>query len=139
MAQSLSYIDTVRNARMTAVGDAIDGGTGAGKLRIYDGTRPADADTAITSQNLLAELPLSDPCLASVTGGVATFDTITDEASAVGSGTATWFRIVDGDDNAIVDGNVGTSGADLNLSSVSITAGGVVSVTSLVWTEGNAS
>lgn len=132
---ALAYSTTIRNNRMQAVADAIDGGAGAGLLRIYDGTRPASGGTATT---LLAELTLSDPCAASVTGGVLTFDTITADSSANATGTATWMRIVDSAGTFCVDGDVGTSGADLNLNSTSISTGQEVSCTSATITEGNA-
>jgi hypothetical protein len=38
----------------------------------------------------------------------------------------------------VVDGDVGTSGSDLNLNSTSITIGGSVAVTSFTITAGNA-
>jgi hypothetical protein len=137
---ALSYIDVLRTAMLAEIGTEIDAGTGAGKLRIYDGTggRPADADTAVTTQVLLAELTFSDPSISTNTGGVLTFDTITDDSSADATGTAVWFRVVDSDNNAVFDGDVSTSGSDLNLNSTSITSGGTVSVTSFTITEGNA-
>ena len=42
------------------------------------------------------------------------------------SGTAGWFRIADSDANGVLDGDVGTSGSDLNFSSVAWTSGGTV-------------
>lgn len=131
---TIAYNETIRNARLQEVADAINAGTGAGLLRIYNGTRPSTGGTVTT---LLAELTLSDPCQASITGGVLTFDTITSDASANNSGTATWFRIVDSDANFVLDGDVGTSGADLNLNTTSIVAGQSVAVVSAAITAGN--
>ena len=131
---ALAYSTTVRNARLQAVADAIDGGSGAGLLRIYDGTRPSSGGAATT---LLAELTFSDPCAASVTGGVLTFDAVTKDSSANATGTASWFRCVDSAGTFVIDGGVGTSGADMNLNSVSISAGQEVSITSATITEGN--
>jgi hypothetical protein len=132
---ALGYSSTVRTNRLTQVSNAIDGGSGAGLLRIYDGSRPASGGTAT---NLLAELTFSDPCAASNTGGVLTFDTITKEDSAPAGGTATWFRCVDSAGTFVIDGSVSTSGADLNLNSTSISIGQEVSITSATITEGNA-
>jgi hypothetical protein len=131
---ALAYSNTVRNSRMTQVLNAIDGGAGAGLWRIYDGSRPATCGTATT---LLAELTCSDPS-GSVASQALTFSAITADASANATGTATWFRIVDSTGTCCVDGNVGTSGSDLNLNSVSISTGQEVSITSAVITEGNA-
>lgn len=131
---TLGIVAATRNAELQAIADDIDAGGGAGLLRIYDGARPATGGAATT---LLAELTLSDPCMASIAAGVATFDTITADASANATGTATWFRIVDSTGAAVVDGSVGTVGEDINFNSVSFVVGGNVAVTSLVWTAGN--
>lgn len=132
---ALAFVEALRNARLDEITAKIDAGTGAGKLRIYDGTRPATGGTATT---LLAELTMSDPSFPAASSGQMTANAITDDSSADNTGTATWFRIVDSDNNFVVDGDVGTSGSDLNLNSTSITAGVTVEVTSLVLTEGNA-
>lgn len=115
--------------------DAITTAIGAsGKLRIYDGTRPASGGAATT---LLAELPLSATSAPAASGGVLTFNAITNDSSADATGTATWFRVTTSGGTFVIDGNVGTSGADLNLNTVSIVAGGPVAVSSFVITEGN--
>jgi hypothetical protein len=130
---ALGLATALRTTRATAIRDAIDAGA-AGLLRIYDGVRPATGGSATT---LLAELTLSDPC-GSVVNGVLTFSAITQDASANATGTATWFRIVTSAAAFVLDGSVGTSGADLNLTTTSVTTGQPVQVTSLVFTEGNA-
>lgn len=125
-------------AACNSIVDLIDAGASAGKIRIYDGTRPADPDTAVSTQTLLAELTFSDPAFGNAAdgapGGVATASSITADSSANATGTASWFRVVDSDGLAIFDGDVGTSGSDLNLSSVSITSGDNVAVTSFTYT-----
>lgn len=129
---ALAYSTTVRNNRLTQVLNAIDAGAGVGLWRIYDGTRPASCGTATTK---LAELAMSKPSFA-VAASVATAAAIT-AANAIATSTATWFRIVDSTGTCCVDGNVGTSGSDLNLNSTSIATGQQVSITSAVITEGN--
>lgn len=133
---AFSYDEAIRNDRLQVVADAINAGAAAGKLRIYDGVRPATG-AAVTTQTLLAELTMADPCQDTITGGILTFDTITTDSSADNSGTATWMRIVDSDGNFCVDGDVGTSGADLNLNSTSIIAGQSVAIVSAQITAGN--
>ena len=104
-------------------------------LRIYDGTRPATGGTATT---LLAELTCNATFAPAATGGVLTLNAISADASANATGTATWFRIVQSDGTThVLDGNVGTSGSDLNLNTTSIVATGNVAVTSFVVTAGN--
>jgi hypothetical protein len=135
LLMALSYATTLRNSRMDAITTAIDAGAGAGLWRIYDGTRPASCGTATT---LLAELTFTDPAAPAASGGVLTFSSITADSSANATGTATWSRMVDSTGTCCVDGDVGTSGSDLNLNSTSINAGVQVSISSASITEGNA-
>ena len=124
---------TTRNSRLDAI--TTDAGNAA-LLRIYDGTRPATGGAATT---LLAELVCGTPFAAAASLGVLTANAISNDAAANATGTASWFRIVRSDGTThVLDGNVGTSGSDLNLDSVSITINQVVSVTGFVLTEGNA-
>lgn len=130
---ALAFDATIRNAGL----DAITTRAGASALlRIYDGTRPATGGTATT---LLAELTCNATFAPSASGGVLTLNAITQDSSANATGTATWFRIVQSNGTTFVlDGNVGTSGSDLNFNSVSFVAGGTVSVSSFTITAGNA-
>lgn len=123
---------TLRDAML----DAITTRAGnAALLRIYSGTRPSTGGTATT---LLAELTCGTPFAAAAVNGVLTLGAITQDSSANATGTATWFRIVQSDGTThVLDGDVGTSGSDLNLTTVSIVSGQPVSVTSFVITEGN--
>lgn len=116
--------------------DAITTRAGASALlRIYSGTRPATGGAATT---LLAELTCNATFAAGAASGVLTLNAITQDSSADATGTATWFRIVKADGTTFVlDGNVGTSGSDLNLTTVSIVATQPVSVSSFTITEGN--
>jgi hypothetical protein len=131
---ALGFVTAIRTARATVVRDAIDAGAGPGKVRIYSGTKPAVGGTATTQ---LAELILSDPC-GTVTSGVLTFSAVSSDVSADATGTASWARWLDSDNNIVVDGTVGTSGADINFNTLAFVIGGTVAVTSIVWTEGNA-
>lgn len=130
---ALSYSTAVRNSMLDAV---VSAAGSSALLRIYDGTRPANPGTAVTTQVLLAELTCA-ATLGTTTGGVLTFGSITQD-SANATGTASWFRLVTSGGTAVLDGNVGTSGSDLNLSSTAIATGQTVSVTSATITEGNA-
>lgn len=125
---------TIRNNMLTQISNAVDAGATGGLLRIYDGTRPATGGTATT---LLAELVFSVTSFAAASGGVMTANAITADASANATGTATWYRIVDDVATFVLDGNVGTSGSDLNLNSTAISIGVQVSCSSFVLTAGN--
>lgn len=124
------YAATLRTARMQEVLAAIDAGSGAGKLKI--GTSAMGT--------VLATLTLADPC-GSVSGDVLTLDTspALSDSSADNSGTAAAATITDSDDNVIVSGlTVGTSGTNIILDSVAITAGQTVSITSATLTHNTA-
>ena len=131
---TIGIATTVRNAMLDAINTAMNAGAGAALIRIYDGSRPATGGTVTT---LLAELTCTDPAAPSASSGVLTFSTITSDSSANASGTATWGRIVDSNAAFVFDFSVGTSGEDLNLNSVGITAGQTVSITSATITAGN--
>lgn len=134
---ALGYSETLINNQLDEI--TALAGTSA-LLSIYDGTRPSDADTAITDQTLLAQLTCDGTAFAAAaSGGVLTAESITQDSSANATGTASWFRLTASNGTTVVmDGDVGTSSSDLNLNSVSIVVGGAVSVTSFVITGGNA-
>jgi hypothetical protein len=130
---ALSYdLTTIRNPML----DLITTRAGASALlRIYDGTRPATGGTPTT---LLAELTCNATFAPAASGGVLTLNVITQDSSANNTGTATWFRIVKADGTSFVmDGSIGTSGSDMNMTSTSIVATQPVQVTSFVITEAN--
>ena len=128
---ALAYSETVRNAMLNAITSA----AGANAiLRIYSGTRPATGGTATT---VLAELTCNATFAPAASGGVLTLNAITQDSSADATGTATWFRITTSGSTFVLDGSVGTSGSDLNLTTTSIVATQPVSITSFTITEGN--
>ena len=129
---ALAYSTAIRNARLDAITTAVGG---SALLRIYDGTRPATGGTATT---LLAELTCNATFAPAASGGVLTLNAITADSSANATGTATWFRIVTSGATFCIDGNVGTSGSDLNFNTTSFVSGGNVSVSSFTITAGNA-
>ena len=109
-------------------------------LRIYSGTRPADADTA-PSGTLLAELTCGTPFAPAPASGVVTANAITQDSSANNSGTATWFRLLDSaGTTTVMDGDVVQSPTlgDCQLVSTTVVAGQPVQVSSFVITEGGA-
>jgi len=138
MALTPSISTGSRNAAADAVVDRLDVGGSNGELRIYSGTMPADVNAALSGNTLLAALVMTKPAYGNAATGVATAAAITSDSSADATGTATFFR--QGSVNAGVftpelQGSVGTSGCDLNLSAVAITAGGTVSVTGFTYTQ----
>jgi hypothetical protein len=127
------------NAGANAAADAVARLVDNGYLRIYDSTgaaQPATADTAITTQVLLAELRFNATSAPAASAGVLTFNGFTADSSADASGTATWFRALKSDGtSAVFDGSVGASGANCNLNAVAIVAGAAVSISSATYTQ----
>jgi hypothetical protein len=124
------------NAAANAACNAMAALANNGYLRIYDGTQPATADTALGAQVLLAELRFSATAFGNAVAGVATANSITADSAANATGTASWFRVLGSDGTSVVyDGSVGTSSADLVLNTVSIVINASVSVTALTLTE----
>lgn len=131
---ALSYYTTLRNTIMAAVASAVDNdGAGAGTLRVYSGTVPADVNVDLTTLSpqptLLSEHTCSNPTEASITAGVLQFDTIADDSSAnAGSSTApTFARFVQSGGTEVIQMTAGVGSGDLNFDG-SITAGQNVSI-----------
>ena len=117
---AVNYSTAAKNARLQSTADLIDAGASPGKLKIRD-----------SSNVVLATLTLADPC-GTVSAGVLTFDFDPDisDTSADASGTAANAILTDSADTTVVSGlTVGTSGTNVVLDSVFITAGQTVTIT----------
>jgi len=133
---ALSFTTAVRNARQDAITTAAGN---AALLRIYDGTPPASANAALSGNTKLAELVCGSPLAGAAASAALTANAISNDAAADATGTASFFRLYKSDGTTVIaQGTCGTSGADLNLNTLSLVAGGPVAVSSLVWTDGNA-
>lgn len=111
--------------------DAIDSALGnAGTIKIYTGSQPATADTAEGGATLLATFTLGSPGFGPASGGVITLQGVPLTVAAVATGTAGWFRMETSGGANILDGSVGTSGAQINLNTTSVTSGVNVTITS---------
>jgi hypothetical protein len=109
----------------------------AGTMSIYQGDGdgvPADADTAITDQTLLAQITLPTPAFgAAAAGACAKAGTWQDaSANATGSADGGFFRIVSNGGH-VIQGEIGAA-KELTLDDYSIVAGGVVTVSSYSFT-----
>lgn len=115
----------LRNTQADAFTAAIDGGGGAGTIGIY------------TSgfSTLLATLTFSATAFGAAASGVCTAASITGDASADATGTAAVARVAQSDATQCFDMSVGTSGEDINLSTVAITSGDTVDISSFTITQ----
>jgi hypothetical protein len=116
MPSNLKYSNGTRHAQNEGL--ITYAGSGA-IINIYQGTAPANANTAITTQTLLVSCVLAG-AFGTDTDGTLTLGTV-NNGTAVATGTAGFFRIFKSDGTTVVmDGSVGTTGADLNLDTTTI-------------------
>ena len=126
MASNLQYSNGTRNAQQQGL--ITYAGSGA-IIHLYTGTQPANANTALSSNTLLVSLTISGS-FGTDSNGTLTVGSVSN-GTAVATGTATFFRITKSDNSTVVmDGTVGTSGADMNFNTVSIVTGDTVAITS---------
>lgn len=134
---------------MKAGGQSFTDALVTGVMYIYQGTQPSDADQTENS-TLLVKITLNSGAKAAgvgangisfgqVAGGIA-HKAVGEVWSgvAVADGTAGWFRFYDIDEvtgasttNPRFDGNIATSGADLNMSNTTITTSGTTTIDSV--------
>jgi hypothetical protein len=118
-----------RNATLDASLNVLN----SGFIRIYSGTRPTDSDTALSGNTLLAQLTFGSTAFAAATGGSKTANAITEDTLADATGTASFARLFRSNGTTVhSDISVGTSGAELNLNTLSIVQNAAVAVTSCV-------
>lgn len=126
MATSLTT--AAADALSAALNTYVNSG-GAGKLIIYSGSAPANAAASNTG-SVLATFTLANPAFSS-SGGVLTLLSTPLTVAASATGTATYFRIfLNNGTTTVLQGSVGTSGAELNLNTTSITSAVNVTITS---------
>lgn len=128
---SSTFANLVLQHSGTSLLDQILGGA----LVIYSGTPPTGANEALSGNTALATFTFdstsgdysapSSGVLSLKFGSNVTSPTVTASAT----GTATFFRILNTTPAALIQGTVGVSGADFNLSSTTITSGDNVSIT----------
>lgn len=125
MSSNLKYSNGTRHAQNEGL--ITYAGSGA-KICIYQGTQPTNANTAISTQTLLVTCTLAGS-FGTDTDGTLTLGTV-NPGTAVATGTAQFFRIFQSNGSTVVmDGSVGTSGADLNLNNTSINITQTVDIT----------
>lgn len=131
---SLAVVDAKNDALETAIGTAP-------KLRVYSGTMPTNARTALSGNTLLAEGSLPSDWLSGSSSGVkskAGTWTMTGQSGA-GAGTAgTFYRIYDtAGANCHEQGTFGVSATDMTVDNNNIANTQVITVNTYAKTGGN--
>jgi hypothetical protein len=128
MALNPLLYDAAADASVNAISALLN----SGFLKVYTGAQPV-LDGALTG-TLLVTLTFANPAFGAATAtsmvATAAANTIT-SGQAGNTGTAGYFALVKSDGTStVITGTVGTSGCDLNFSSVSFSNGATVSVSS---------
>jgi hypothetical protein len=115
--------------------DSLTSSLSSGLLSIYSGTRPTDADTALSGNTLLVSLTLGATAAPASSGGVLTMNTVT-SGTAVATGTASFARQYQSNGTtAIADLSLATSGSEVTINTTSIVSGATVSCSSYTITN----
>lgn len=132
MALAPKLSQASRNLALNAALDVLNNGF----VDILSGTKPTNADTALSGNTVLAVCTFGATAFGAAAGAepcTKTANAIGSDSSADATGTASFYRMYKSDHTtAVWDGTVGTSGCDLNLNSTAIQAGTTVSITSCV-------
>lgn len=117
-----------RNAACDAVVDLVDGGAGAGKIRIKS-----------VGGTVIAEVTLSDPAFGNAASGVATaagLPLVGAGIAAAGSGTnASTFEVTDSNNQVIWSGAVGVGSGELQIDNLSIANGQAITINTFTHTQ----
>ena len=124
----------VKNARL----DAISSTWGASpKLRLYSGTPPTNAATALSGNNLLAEVTPTPAAASNASKDMLGGAKSTTGTAAAGTGTtATFYRVYDsGGTTCHEQGTVAQSGGDVTIDNPSIAQNQAVNINTFTKTE----
>ena len=124
----------ITNAVASAMADIIGAALNSGTIKIYTGTIPVDADTALGAQVLLATLTFAADAFPGASNGVLTAGAIVSDSSIDATGTAAWARIATSGATTNLDVTVGTSGEDINFNTVAFVSGASCAITSMTIT-----
>ena len=137
---TIKYSAAVRNAQLDAIETTI---STTPKLRIYDGTPPANVAASLSSNTLLAEGDLPSDWLAAASSGAKAKSgtwTLTGQSGASTGTTGTFFRVYKADGTtAAIQGTftVTGGGGDMTADNASIANAQVVTVNTFQITAGN--
>lgn len=119
---AVSHGSTTRTALCNTAVDAIDA-SGAGKLKFL-----TSLDAILASANL------PNPAFSAASGASANLLGVPISATVTAGGTVAKFRFTTNADVTVIEGSVGTSGQDINLSSVVVNINDVIQIDAITYT-----
>ena len=119
---AVSHGSTTRTALCNTAVDAIDV-SGVGKLKFL---------TSLDA--ILCTVTLSATSFSAASGPTATLSGVPLSGTVSSGGTVSKFRFTTGADVTIIEGSVGTSGQDINLSSVTVAVNDIIQIDALSYT-----
>jgi hypothetical protein len=122
---TIAHATAARTAAADLIVDRIDAGSGAGRINIYT-----------SGDVLMGYATFADPAFAAASNGSASMTpgAIVATISLAGTNIAAKFKVVDSDANEVFNGSVGTSGADLNLTSATFNQNDTLTLNSITYT-----
>lgn len=135
---TLALDAAVKQARSTAIFNAINAGAGPGLIKFYSAPRPVTG--AEPTGTLLGTITLTDPC--GTVDNVGLHLVAEAVTQAIAGGVITWARVTDSADNFVFDGDVRDASApdiaiaDFLIDSQVVYAGGFLVLASAVLAEG---
>jgi hypothetical protein len=125
---------TERNAGVNGLTGLFTSGS---DINIYSNatSQPATPETAVPGGSvLLAQIPFSSTAFQTATTGTGIATGLPLSSTVLNSGTAAWFRFVNGSDAALGDGTITTTAVgtgDMLFDNTTFVSGGVVNMTDL--------
>jgi hypothetical protein len=120
---AISHGAACRTALCNTAIDLVDAGAGFGLLRFKN-----------ASATVLCSITLPKPSFGAASGPSALMLGVPLSGTVTVAGTITQFDFTDSVPTAVIAGTVGTSGADINLSSVAVNVNDVIQVDSIQYT-----
>lgn len=127
----LSLSTDIKNSILDSIVSKIDENPGNGTLVMYTGIRP-DQNGVPNGQKLIS-FSLSNPSFTTSNNGAVLSYSITPLTDVLVDGTATWFRIYNGNNLTILDGDISdiNGDGDIKISSVDFTIGSKVTISKI--------
>jgi len=93
---------SITTAQRNRAADAVAARCNSGPLRAYNGTPPADANTALSGNTLLAEATFGSTAFGAAASGVATANAITQDSSNDATGSPSFVRAFESGGSTVV-------------------------------------